>query len=53
MPWILISFIFYLLTILVGWFINRKVGIALFIIFLMLFVFVLSHHMTDKLPISL
>ncbi|MCF6775677.1 DUF5993 family protein [Thiotrichales bacterium 19X7-9] len=53
MPWILISFIFYLITILVSWFISRKLGIFLFIIFLVLYALVLYHHMTDQLPISL
>lgn len=53
MPLILISFIFYLITVLVAWFINRKVGIFLFVVFLVLFIAVLIHHMTDQLPISL
>lgn len=53
MPWILISFIFYFITTLVAWFVNRRIGIILFVLFLVLYVCVLLHHMTDQLPISL
>jgi hypothetical protein len=53
MPLILIAFVFYLLTVGVTWFINRKLGLIMFIVFLIIYVMTLHHHMTSNLPISL
>jgi|TARA_R110002072_G_scaffold293664_1_gene463186 hypothetical protein len=53
MPWILVTLIVLGVVMLVAWFNSRKTGIVLFVIFLILFLWVFNHHMTDQLPISL
>lgn len=53
MPWILITFVVLGLVMLVAWFTSHKIGIVLFVMFLILFLLVFNHHMTDQLPISL
>ena len=52
MPLILIAFIIYLVAVLVSWFVHRKLGIALFVVFLAVYIGVLAYHMTDNLPVS-
>lgn len=52
MPGILITFVLLLLSVIVVWF-KRRLGMFVFIVFLIVFALVFLHHATDHLQIYL